>query len=406
MVDVQAVLPLRQLPPHLGDIHPNLLGGPRLRLAILGEQPHGPALEAGAPVHAVDAAGVLVDGVLGPRADRALVQLLVDVGEAGPGDRVAHRRLRVQRPAGLLGAAQEGRAPAGEQRGRGQRAVVGEDAHVELDLFDPATGGEVAGAQDVLVSGCWGECLRRSEGSLVAATVQRVPLLGREGAEKETHVDQIELVAPGPVLRDVVDLEDTVWRDPGCRRRVEVDSMNGGWSMSVHDRGRRRWDGALTAGEPVRYLNSPGSVAGAEINDVLRGVGDRRAEERIRLLAIQDLIQEMAGLHRLKLLFIGRTPILVLPHGLVTSSVLYVPRIHRRGNRRRLAALVSIAHVTSLTHLALMPDAWSTHDWVSSPPYAESWSSFTQVSGGTSRRRRSSHSQPLQRHPRAAAPAV
>ena len=134
---------LRQLPPNLRNINPHLIRTPRRRSPMLSQQPHRPPLQPTLPMHRIHSPGILVHGMLRPLANRAFIQLLVDLGEARCGDGVAHRELGVQRAAGVRGAVEEGLPPACEEGVGLEGAVVGHDAHVELDLFYPAAGLEV-----------------------------------------------------------------------------------------------------------------------------------------------------------------------------------------------------------------------------------------------------------------------
>ena len=62
---------------------------------------------------------------------------------------------------------------------------------------------------------------------LVASPVKLVPFIGRECAEHESHVYQVELVPPGPILADVVDFEDAVRWYPGGGRWEEIHPVDG-----------------------------------------------------------------------------------------------------------------------------------------------------------------------------------
>lgn len=111
---------------------------------MLRQQPHRPPFQPTLPVSSIQPPRILVHRVLRPRPNRALVQLFVDLSEPCSRNRVAHGELCVQRPAGSFGAVQERGAPSRQQGVWLEGAVVGHDAHVELDLLDPSAGLEIA----------------------------------------------------------------------------------------------------------------------------------------------------------------------------------------------------------------------------------------------------------------------
>lgn len=60
----------------------------------------------------------------------------------------------------------------------------------------------------------------------VGLPIHVLPLLVGKGTEKPADMHEVELLWPGPGFCDVVYLEDTVGRNPGLRRWVEIYAVN------------------------------------------------------------------------------------------------------------------------------------------------------------------------------------
>lgn len=209
MVDVE--FRITELSTRLGDVHLDFLGTPGFRGTELGEQVHGEAIQTDLPHVVVEAAGLLKHGILGPGSNRDLVDLLVDIDEAGLLNAPAHARDHVHGTPRPLGRRVDGAAPDVEDVVLGQAVVVAEDVASALELLEPAAGLKV----------------------LVALLVEALPLGVRVGAQTESQVDQIEWLAPGPFLEHVVDFQDAVRGHPVDRWGIQVDTADSGWRRLV-----------------------------------------------------------------------------------------------------------------------------------------------------------------------------
>lgn len=208
----------------LGHVYENFVLGPRLGGAEFGQQPHAPALHARQPVMEIDRAGLLVALVAGPWPNRPFIGLVLDVHEASFANGIMHRVEGVAFTTGSFTTGENVRTPGVKNVVLGQTAIVTLDTGTGFQLFDPSARLQLAICKS---SESVDSNATASRDSLVALLVDPIPLGLVERADHDTHVNQVEGLAPGPFLEDVVDLQHTVGRHPRNRRREEVNSSNG-----------------------------------------------------------------------------------------------------------------------------------------------------------------------------------
>ena len=78
---------------------------------------------------------------------------------------------------------------------------------------------------------------------------------------------------------------------------------------------------------------------------MLNIVWNRRTEERILRLGVENHVHDMGRLHRLELLLITRNPVFSFPLGLVATSIFEIPGIDRGRNGGGVPADVSLLPV-------------------------------------------------------------
>lgn len=181
MIDVESRV--TKLSARLGNINLDLVGSPGLRVPEVSKQVHSKAIQPDLPHVVVEPAGLLEHRILSPGPNGELVDLVVDVDEAGLLDAAAHQWENVDGAASLLRGLVDAWSPHIQDVVLGQAAVVAEDFASALVLLEPAARLEV----------------------VVGLLVDGLPFRHRVGAQSEAQVDQVEWLAPGPFLEDVVD---------------------------------------------------------------------------------------------------------------------------------------------------------------------------------------------------------
>ena len=114
-----------------------------MRITKLSRRKHSIALESAQHLHLLEVARLLQQQILGPISAWNLVNLLVEICEAGCGGTVFEGGLGVHVFAGFCGGGAGCGTPAADERFGGSSAIVAVEVDFGLGLLDPAAGEEV-----------------------------------------------------------------------------------------------------------------------------------------------------------------------------------------------------------------------------------------------------------------------
>ena len=131
-----------------------------------------------------------------------------------------------------------------------------------------------------------------------------------------THENQIEFSFLGehPLLEHIVDFKLAVRWHPGVWRRGKIHALH-----------KCLW-------QHVRHLNSPHAAASSDIKNVLSCLRDWTPKQGVLLLGIENTVDDMGGVHRLKLVLMVREMVLWLYKTLLPASRHLVPNIRLLAN--------------------------------------------------------------------------
>ena len=214
-------------------IYLNFFLAPRMGGSKFGQQPHTPAFHPRCPVLKIDHARFFQLFVSWPRPNGPFLVFLMNVDESCVVDPCSHGMESVGASAGTFAASQHIWTPIIQNIVGRQAPIIGFNQGTNLQLLDPSTRPQISKRGSQALHSRYEHVFPSN--SLVRLVVKTCPFCLIERAYHDTHVYQIEILVPSPLLLHVIDFEYTIGRHPGYWRWKQVDAANGGYCQSEYE---------------------------------------------------------------------------------------------------------------------------------------------------------------------------